>query len=77
MKATASEGPLLETAKKKAVEIAESYGGGTRFLLLTNDFLPQHQYFLSKDQFIQEVTKLRKVRNRSHFRNYTTGPAWP
>jgi hypothetical protein len=60
MKATASEGPLLETAKKKAVEIAESYGGGTRFLLLTNDFLPQHQYFLSKDQFIQEVTEIKE-----------------
>jgi hypothetical protein len=58
MKSEGEKGPLLEQARLKAVEIANSYPAGTLFLLLSNDFLPQHQFFLDKNQFIREVSAL-------------------
>lgn len=60
MKAEGEKGPLLEQARMKAVEIANSYQIGTQFLLITNDFLPQHQFFLDKNQFIQQVSEIKE-----------------
>lgn len=58
MKATGENGQLLEQAKLKAIEIANSYRSATQFRLISCDLLPQHQFFMNKDQFIQEVAKL-------------------
>lgn len=58
MKNENENGQLLEQAKSKAIEIANAYRPGTRFLLLTSDFLPQHQFILSKEQFIQQVSEI-------------------
>lgn len=60
MKAEGEKGPLLEQARMKAIEITNSYQPGTQFLLITNDLLPQHQFFLDKSQFIQQVSELKE-----------------
>lgn len=60
MKTESEKGPLLEQAKQKAVEIANSYQTGTQFLILTSDLFPEHQFLLSKEQFIQEVAKIKE-----------------
>ncbi len=60
MKAEGEKGPLLEQAKLKAIEIANSYRAGTQFFIITSDFLPQHQFVLNKEQFIQEVAVIKE-----------------
>ena len=60
MKAEGEKGQLLEQAKLKAIEIANSYRVGTQFLLQTCDLLPQHQFLLNKEQLIQEVTAINE-----------------
>ena len=58
MKAEGENGQLLEQVKLKAIEIANSYRAGTQFLMVTADFLPQHQFIFNKDQFIQQVAEI-------------------
>jgi hypothetical protein len=60
MKAEGEKGQLLEQARQKAIEIANSYRVGTQFLLLTSDFLPQHKFLFNKDQFIQQVAQIKE-----------------
>ena len=60
MKALGENGQLLEEAKLKAIEIASSYRVGTQFLILTSDFLPEHQFLLNKEQFIQQVAEIKE-----------------
>ncbi len=60
MKAEGEKGQLLEQAKLKAIEIANSYRVGTQFLLVTSDFLPQHEFLFSKEQFIQQVSEIKE-----------------
>jgi hypothetical protein len=58
MKAVGEKGPLLEQAKQKAIEIANSYPVGTQFLIKTNDFIPGSQYPMNKEQFIRQVSEI-------------------
>ncbi|NOZ34040.1 MAG: hypothetical protein GXO80_01940 [Chlorobi bacterium] len=44
-------GNILETEKKKAVEIANAYPEDVKILFLTNNFSLKHQHFVSKEQF--------------------------
>lgn len=60
MKAEGENGQLLEQVRQKAIEIANSYRVGTLFLVLTNDFLPQHKFLLNKEQFIQQVAQIKE-----------------
>jgi hypothetical protein len=60
MKAEGEKGPLLEQAKQTAIEIANSYRIGTQFVIQTSDFLPQHQFPLNKEQFIQQVSEIKE-----------------
>ena len=60
MKTESEKGPLLEQAKQKAIEIANSYPTGTQFLILTSDFFPEHQFLLNKEQFVQEAAKIKE-----------------
>ncbi len=60
MKAESEKGPLLEQAKLKAIEIANSYRVGTQFLIITSDFLPEHEFLLNKEQFIQQIAAIKE-----------------
>lgn len=64
MKNMNEKGQLLEQAKLKAIEIAQSYRSGTQYLMLTSDLLPQQQYLINKEQFTQQVTEIKES-NRS------------
>ncbi len=59
MKAEGEKGPLLEQAKIKAIEIANSYPASTQFLILTNDFNAGNQYPLNKEQFVRQVAEIK------------------
>lgn len=59
MKAEGEKGPLLEQAKIKATEIANSYPAGTQFLALTNDFTLSSQFPLNKEQFVRQVSEIK------------------
>jgi len=67
MRLEGDKGILLEQARNKAIEIANSYRPGTRFLLLTNDFLPQYRYLLDKGQFISLLGDLKVSPNTVKF----------
>ncbi|MEJ7558799.1 MAG: BatA domain-containing protein [Pedobacter sp.] len=53
------EGSLFDEAKRKAKEIASSYGLNDQFQLLTNDFEGKHQRFVNKDEFVQQLEELK------------------
>ena len=55
MEALSTQGPLLEEARKKALEITDAYGPSDLFQLLTNDFEGKHQRLISRDEFRSEV----------------------
>ncbi|MBV5314008.1 MAG: BatA and WFA domain-containing protein [Prolixibacteraceae bacterium] len=60
MKSEGEKGSLLEQAKQRAIEIANSYKVGTQFIILTSDFSPQHQFPLNKEQFVQQVAEIKE-----------------
>jgi hypothetical protein len=53
------EGSLLDEARRRAKEIASGYGINDRFQLLTQDFEGRHQRLLSRDEFNDEVDKIK------------------
>jgi hypothetical protein len=59
MEATGKNGSLLETARKKAREIASAYNPSDRFQLLTADFEARHQRLLSRDEFLELVDEVQ------------------
>ena len=59
MESTNKQGTLLENAKNAATEIANSFNAGDKFQLLTNDFEGRHQRFLSKEEFIEQLTEVK------------------
>jgi hypothetical protein len=59
MNALSTQGQLIEVARNKAIEIAGAHSPGTRFMLITNDMLPQHQHIFNKEQFIQQVSEIK------------------
>jgi hypothetical protein len=67
MKSEGEKGQLLEQARLKAIEIANSYPVGAQFRVLTSDFLPQHQFLLNRDQFIQEVSTIKESAQSPNF----------
>lgn len=52
MNATSGDLTLLETAKRKAKEIAKAFDADDQFQLLTNDFEGRHQRLVNRDQFL-------------------------
>ena len=60
MKNVNEKGQILEQAKLKAIEISNSYPTGTQFAIMTSDLLPQHEFLLSKEQFIEQVTEIKE-----------------
>jgi hypothetical protein len=59
MDAVGKNGNLLETAKKKAREIAMAFKPSDRFQLLTSDFEAKHQRLLNREEFLQAVDEIK------------------
>jgi len=59
MDAVGKNGSLLETAKRKAREIANAYQPADRFQLLTNDFEARHQRVVNREEFLQMVDEVK------------------
>jgi hypothetical protein len=59
MQLRGNEMSMLDEARQNAVSIIQSFGMNNRFVLLTNDFLPQHQRSMSPVEFIQELEQVR------------------
>jgi len=59
MEALATDGRLIDIAKSKAIEIAQSYQPSDVFQLLTNDFEGRHQRFYSREEFIRSVGEVQ------------------
>ncbi len=68
MRLEGEKGILLEQVRNKAIEIAASYRPGTKFLLLTNDFLTQHRYLLDKEQLMFQLGELKVSPNTVQFK---------
>ncbi|MGQ7871268.1 BatA domain-containing protein [Sunxiuqinia sp. sy24] len=60
MKQESANGMLLELAKTKAISIANSYGPGACFLLITNQNQPEQQQLLNKTQLISRLGAIRE-----------------
>ena len=58
MESEAVNGNLLDEAKEKAKAIAQAYQTSDKYMLVTNDFEPKHQQFLSQDEMIQEIDEI-------------------
>lgn len=59
MEASTPDGNLLEAAVKKAEEIARAYKPSDRFELLTNEYSPDAQKFLRRDEFLEKLAALK------------------
>lgn len=59
MDAIGKNGSLLESAKKKAREIALAYKPSDQFQILTSDFEARHQRLISRDEFLQLVDEVK------------------
>ncbi len=59
MDAVGKNGSLIESAKKKAREIALAYQPADRFQLLTNDFEARHQRIVNREEFLQMVDEVK------------------
>jgi preprotein translocase subunit SecG len=58
MNAVSEKGPLLESAKTKAREIASAYVESDKFQLLTNVFSGANDRFYSKEEFLQKLDEV-------------------
>jgi len=59
MDAVGMNGSLLETAKKKAREIAAAYQPSDRFQLLTGDFEAKQQRIVNREEFLTMVDEVK------------------
>ena len=59
MDAVGKNGSLLETAKRKAREIANAFQPADHFQLLTNDFETRHQRLVNREEFLQMVDEVK------------------
>jgi hypothetical protein len=58
MEALSPSGPLLESAKVKAKEIAAAYRSTDLFRLTTNDFEGRHQRWVNQEEFLQMIDEV-------------------
>ncbi len=59
MDALGKNGSLLETAKKKAREIANAYKPSDEFQLLTSSFEGRHQRLVNRDDFLRNLDEVQ------------------
>ncbi|WP_423127676.1 BatA domain-containing protein [Gaoshiqia sp. Z1-71] len=60
MKNQSGNGVLLELAKNRAIDIANSYGPGTNFILATNQPETAYRQILNKEQFVAAVARIKE-----------------
>lgn len=68
MDAETSTGKMLEIAKKRALNIVNTYPATSDFILITNDFEAKHQRKISKEEaveFISEIQTSPRIRKFS------------
>jgi hypothetical protein len=66
MQGESEEGPLLEVAKNRAIDIAMAFEATDRFHLLSQDFKGSSQRFISRAAFIEQVGQIElSSRSRS------------
>lgn len=58
MENTGKSGQLFEQARQIAKEIVFSSSGSMRYLLITNDMLPEHQFVIGRDEFLRNIDKI-------------------
>lgn len=58
MNGNTESGSLIEVARQKAIDLANSFQPGTNFFLLTNDPDNKHLLSLSREQFTNEVARI-------------------
>ncbi|MEI7594599.1 MAG: BatA domain-containing protein [Bacteroidota bacterium] len=58
MNLLSQQGTLLDEAKIKSAQIIKSYNNSDVFQITTNDFEPQHNFFVNKDQFVELTNKI-------------------
>lgn len=63
MRSVGEEGNLIETAKKKAREITESYREGDEYQLLTNDFKVENQQFSNRADLSKKLESVKSSPN--------------
>ena len=61
MDALGKNGSLLETAKKKAREIANAYKPSDEFQLLTSSFEGRHQRLVNRDEFFRLLDEIKST----------------
>lgn len=59
MEGVNKQGPLLESAKRIAKDIVNSYTSSDQFHLITNDFEGKHQRLYSKEDIITEINDVK------------------
>jgi hypothetical protein len=59
MEAVGTSGSLVESAKKKAHDIAMAYNPSDRFQLLTNDFEGRHQRLVNREELLQMIDEVK------------------
>jgi hypothetical protein len=59
METLATEGKLIDAAKKKAAEVAAAYAPSDLFQLMTNDFEGKMHRFTDRDQFLRLVEEVQ------------------
>ncbi len=59
MENVSKRGTLLDEAKDKTKSIVDAYAEDDQFLLITNDFQPKHQQFLTKEEIKKEIQNVQ------------------
>ncbi len=63
MRSVGEQGNLIEIAKKKAREIAQSYREADQFQVLTNEFKVENQQFFNKADFFNQIEEIKSNPN--------------
>jgi hypothetical protein len=58
-----ANGSLFDEARQMAVDLAQSVNKNDRFLLITNDMLPEHEYTMTREEFIREIGSITPSTN--------------
>ncbi|WP_163717970.1 vWA domain-containing protein [Mangrovibacterium lignilyticum] len=58
MNGLSDKGTLLDKAKLKAIDLANSFAPGTKYYLLTNDANANHRLSLNKEQLVNEISQI-------------------
>jgi hypothetical protein len=58
MESSGKSGQLFEQGRQIAKEIVFNSPASMRYLLITNDMLPEHQFLIGRDEFLRNIDKI-------------------